>query len=152
MIKKLMSKKAKEVEKPEWYKEHMKKVAIANKIKKDEEDKKKYNREQFLKAVIEFEDTMGIRLDFESYDGRDGYKDVRGSPLKDFDIDYSWGSTTVYKYGDRGYRFNVKNFDIAVARGWKGVLGYICRTDAFKIFATASLLVFLIVCLVIIFH
>lgn len=45
MIKKLMSKKAKEVEKPEWYKEHMKKVAIANKIKKDEEDKKKYNKE-----------------------------------------------------------------------------------------------------------
>lgn len=152
MIKKLMSKKSKEVEKPEWYKEHMKKVAIANKIKKDEEDKKKYNREQFLKAVIEFEDTMGIRLDFESYDGRDGYKDVGGSPLKDFDIDYSWGSTTVYKYGDRGYRFNVKNFDVAVARGWKGVLGYICRTDAFKIFATATLLVFLIVFIMIVSH
>lgn len=95
---------------------------------------------------------MGIRLDFESYDGRDGYKDVGGSPLKDFDIDYSCGSTTVYKYGDMEYRFTVKNFDVAVARGWLGVLGYICRTDAFQIFATCFAVLSIVIGLMVIFH
>ena len=128
------------------------KIAEQNKIKKDEEDKRKFIKDQFFKAVIEFEDVVGVRLDFESYDGKDGYSDVGKSPLKDFDMHYSWGSCTVYKYGNRDYRFNVKNFDVALARGWKGVLGYICRTDAFKIFSVCLIILAVIATCAIVFH
>lgn len=152
MSKKLMNKKTKEVEKPDWYKEHALKIAEQNKIKKDEEDKRKFIKDQFFKAVIEFEDAMGVRLDFENIDGREGYRDVGGSPLKNFDIDYYFGSCTVYKYGDREYKFNVKNFDVALARGWKGVLGYICRTNAFKIFAVCLIIFAVILTCAITFH
>lgn len=153
MIKNLVKKKTKEDEpKPEWYHEHMQKVATEKKIQQDEEDKKAFLKKQFIKHVIEFEDLMNVRFDFESYDGRDLYRDVGNSPLKNYDIDYSYGSCTVRRNDEYKSKFKVKNFDVALARGWKGVLGYYCRTDAFQIFAICMSVLLVIGLAAIIFH
>ncbi|QVG64267.1 hypothetical protein Bestia_00034 [Acinetobacter phage Bestia] len=153
MIKNLVKKKTKEEEpKPEWYHEHMKKVATEKKIQQDEEDKKAFLKKQFIEYVIEFEDLMNVRFDFESNDGRDLYRDVGNSPLKDYDIDYNYGSCMVRRNDDYKCKFKVKNFDVALARGWKGVLQYYCRTDAFQIFAICMSVLLVIGLVAVIFH